>query len=393
MDEASKRSVLLVTATAYATIAAGPLVVAVILLFVAETWRGHVYAIAGICLLVLPPLVVRGVLHKRRERLLAGGAAALFAVLVTALYVGSPDGRPLAGSRLRSEYLATSRYRRFAVAALLPEIDQVKLGTYVMSVVDAALDHHEAAHVRELSMRYYRPMEQEPEFVALGTVLPDAYADRDAAHVYAYAPPHESTERLPTILFLHGSAGNFKAYLYAWRRFADRTRMLVILPSFGWGDWYQPGGIEAIERARTWAVANMGADAGRIFLVGLSNGGTGVTRAAAANPGAYCGLAFISGFLEDYILRGPRRAPHALPWPLLVVHGTRDDRISIGDVERSVRLLRQQGAAVDFRVLEDEDHFLFFDRDEEVLSAIEEWVTVASSNCEGRRNEAIPPSL
>ena len=226
-------------------------------------------------------------------------------------------------------------------------------------------------------MRHYRSMEADPEFAALGTVLPDAYADRDDGHLFAYAPPHASSERLPTILFLHGSAGNFKAYFYLWKRFAERTRTIVVCPSFGFGNWYEHGGVEAVERARAWAIVNLGADETRIFLVGLSNGGTGVTRAAAANPGAYRGLVLLSGVLEDDILRSAMKgdtAGAAFPWPMLVVHGRDDERIPLVDVQRSLKRLRARGASIDERIIDGEDHFLFFDRDEEVLGAVEAWV-------------------
>jgi pimeloyl-ACP methyl ester carboxylesterase len=386
MDEASKRSVLLVAALAYATLVACVVVVAAILLVVAETWQGHVYAVAGLCLLALPPLAVWARLRKGRARTAAAGVALLVGALVAALYAASPDGRPLPGSPLRSEFLGGAGYRRASVAALLPEIDQIKLGTYVMSVLDPLIDRHEAAHLRELCMRSYRAMEREPEWVALGTALPDAYADRDAGQLYAYAPPHDPGERLPAILFLHGSAGSFKAYFYLWRRYADRAHAAVVLPSFGWGNWYQPGGVEAIERVRAWAVATLGVDEKRIFLVGLSNGGTGVTRAAAANPGAYCGLGFVSPVLEDEILRGSKQSPRAMPWPMLVVHGTIDDRIPVEGVAGSVARLRAQGATVDYRPVENEDHFLFFSRDEEVLGDVEAWTKeVATKDCRAQR--------
>src|SRR5579859_2371211 len=239
MDEASKRSVLLVAALGYATLVSPLVVLAGILLFVAETWQGHVYAVAGLTLLALPPLVVRALPRRPRARAVAAGAALLFTGLVVLLYLGSPQGRPLPGSRLRSEFLGDARYRRLAVAALLPEIDQVKLGTYAAPVLDPLIDRHEAVHIREVSLRHYRPMERDPELVALGTVMPDAYADRDAAHLYAYAPPHDGADAPPAIVFLHGSAGAFKAYFYLWRRFADRTGTAVVLPSFGWGNWYE----------------------------------------------------------------------------------------------------------------------------------------------------------
>lgn len=373
MDRASRNAVLLVLGLAYATLTAIPVLLAAILLPTAETWRGRIFAVAALCLLALPPLGVRALVERRRARVLpAAATAVLLAMLLGALYAASPDGRPLPGSALRSEFLGQPRYRRLAVAALLPEIDQVKLGTYVAPVFDPIIDRAQARRIRDVSMRHYRPMEADPELAALGTVMPYAYEDRDAAHLFAYAPPHGAAEKLPTILFLHGSAGNFKAYFHLWRRFADRAHMAVVCPSFGFGNWYEPGGLDAIERARAWAVASLDADEARVVLVGLSNGGTGVTRAAAARPAAYRALVLVSGVLEDEELRG------ALPWPMLVIHGTDDDRIRVAGVKRSLARLRARGMRIDEWFVDGQDHFLFFDRDEAVLARIQEWVRTAA---------------
>src|ERR1019366_5680223 len=87
MDEASKRAVLVLVALAYAALALGPLLCAVILLLTAETWRGRLYAVAALCLLALPPLALRArVLRRRAASLLAGAVAAMFAALVAGLY-------------------------------------------------------------------------------------------------------------------------------------------------------------------------------------------------------------------------------------------------------------------------------------------------------------------
>ena len=359
-------------ALAYATVGVLPATMAVVLLLVAETWRGRVFAIAGLCLLALGPLVVRTVLHKTRRRIvLAGADATVVGGLLVLLVLASPDGHPLPGSPLRSEFLADARYRVFAIAALLPEIDQVKLGTYVAPVVDPIIDWKQARRIRAISMRHYRAMEGDPGFVALGTVLPYAYADEDAAHLFAYAPPHAPDERLPAVVFLHGSAGNFKAYFYLWKRFADEQRMAVVCPSFGFGNWYERGGVEAVERARTWAVTNLDADETRMFLVGLSNGGTGVTRAIASRPGAYRGIVLISGVLEDDVLRAV--AQRGMP-PMFVIHGQDDDRIHASDVAKATARLRARGATVQEWFVAHEDHFLFFDRDDEVLGRVGTWM-------------------
>jgi len=377
LDRASRSAVLLVVGLGYGALALVPAVAAAIVVVVAETWRGRVYGVAALLLLAVAPLVVRALLRRTRARVAAAGAtAATVAGLVVLLYVASPDGRPLPGSPLRSEFLADARYPRASVAALLPEIDQVKLATYLAPAMDPIIDVAQARRIREMTLRHYRVMEADPELVALGTVMPYAYLDRDAGHLYAYAPPHGAGERLPAVVFLHGSAGNFKAYFHLWRRFADAARVLVVCPSFGFGNWYEPHGVEAIERARAWAVATLGADERRIFLVGLSNGGTGVTRAAAASPAAYRGIAFLSGVLEDEVLLDGARPGGAasLPWPILVIHGKDDDRIPLAEVTRSIARLRARGATLEERVVDGEDHFLFFDRDAEVLAWVQAWM-------------------
>ncbi len=64
-------------------------------------------------------------------------------------------------------------------------------------------------------------------------------------------------------------------------------------PTFGFGFW-GPGGVAAVERARVDALARLPIDAGRVYLAGLSDGGKGVTRTAAAHPDHYRGLIYLS---------------------------------------------------------------------------------------------------
>ena len=224
----------------------------VVLLITAETWRGRHYAVTALLLLSLPWFLLRA---SRRRSLLACG---LCAASYLGLAAAAAPGTPLPNSRLRSVFFAKEGYGRFSAAALLPEIDQNKLGTYVIPFVDALIDWRAASHVRRVAMRWYRATEEDREFRALGTVMNYAYADEDPHHLYAYGPPHVSGERLPALVFLHGSGGNFKAYFYMWRHFADKAHMIVVCPSFGFGDWWQPGGMEAVERARRYAIEPSG---------------------------------------------------------------------------------------------------------------------------------------
>lgn len=343
--------------------------VSVSLLITAETWRGRHYALTALLLLALPWLVLRA--SKRT----AIGAVAAFLASYALMVALSANGKPLPGSPLRSDFNGRASYDRTSVFTLLPEIDQIKLGTFLVPFVDPLIDRREAAALRASSMRWYRPMEADPEFRALGTVMSFAYADEDPDHVYAYAPPHAPEERLPAIVFLHGSGGNFKAYFYMWKRFADDAHVVVVCPSFGFGNWYEPGGTEAVERARTYAVTKLGADERRVFLAGLSNGGTGVTRAASDRPERWAGLVFLSAVIERSIITAPSFT-HVPGRRVLVIHGMTDDRIPISIIDDAIIDLRSGGARVDSWLVPAEDHFLFFDRGEDVLARVREWLAL-----------------
>ena len=365
------RTILVVCLVPFVIAAPFALVPSVLLVVAGETAAGRLFGLLGVAVTAIPFLVGYALASGRRR--VATAVTALAASLLVVLAALTPPGIA-PGARVRSSFPGPAHYRRFAIANLLPEIDQIKLGTYLVPALDSIITVRSARRLRELTMAIYRPMEADPDFRALGSVMSDAYDDRDSGHVYEYVPPAPDGARLPAILFLHGSAGNFKAYFYAWRGFADAHRYVVLCPSFGWGDWYHPGGIEAVERARRHAVADLPVDPSRIYLVGLSNGGTGVTRVAAANPEAYAGLVFLSAVMEPEVLG---KAAFRRGWrgrSVLVIHGAKDDRIPIRSANAAVALLRDMGARLTYRVYEDEDHFLLFSKPTAAFDDVARWL-------------------
>src|SRR5262249_57680434 len=102
-------------------------------------------------------------------------------------------------------------------------------------------------------------------------------------------------ERFGLLVFLHPYRGNYLVFLHALRPLADEHRLVLVCPSFGYGNWEDAGGVEAVERARRFACEAFPIDRSRVFLGGLSQGGAGGSRAAAAAPGAVTRLAVLSG--------------------------------------------------------------------------------------------------
>ncbi|MBN1671089.1 MAG: hypothetical protein JXR37_08665 [Kiritimatiellae bacterium] len=355
---------------------------AALLVHIGETREGRLFGATTLVQLPVPILLwIAAILRKRRKCLFtAAGLALIAGVLLCVCYLRTPDGESAPGSAARSVFTGTARYTRGSIANLVPEIDQLKLGTYLFPRIDPFIDSAQAVRVRELFLGVYRDMRQSEEFVRLGSVMNDVYRDlflrsRPSGHLYEYVPPDAAhTEPLPVILFLHGSLGNFKGYLWVWRQFADAHGYAVVAPSFGAGNWYLPGGVETVEHARQYAADHPRMNANRIYLAGLSNGGTGVSRAATRNPEAYVALIFISAVMEKDVLLAPAFVEGWKKKRILLVHGAKDRRIPVPLPRAVAAGLARHDVAVESHEYAEEDHFLFFSAWDRLSKDIAAWV-------------------
>jgi pimeloyl-ACP methyl ester carboxylesterase len=351
------------------------------------TWRGRgltlgIALVASVVLLAIPagwPWRPR----RRAIRALIGGALASGALLVLALVATSPTGREASADGLRVEHQFVrpgARFPRFALSNLIPEADQIALGLGLARWLDPHLDAQQARRVRALSMPLYRRQRRDPALAEVGSVLTWAYDDAlgrpfHRGHYVAFVPQGGTRQRpLPALVFLHGSAGNFSSYWTLLADLARRRRVLVICPSWGYGEWQRPGGVEAVVSALDHAQRRYPLDERQIYLAALSNGGRGATRVMTRHARRFRGVAFLSAVIET----GPlRRAVARGAWRgkrALVVHGTRDRRIPFGRIRARLPLLRRGGAQVELLALRGEDHFLFFARREQVLARLARWI-------------------
>lgn len=343
------------------------------MLVTAETAGARLVAVGGLALAVAPALALRR-LEGRGSGAPSAAAATLAALALAAAAWRTPTGKGAPESAVRSRYTADHPYPRFSVANLVPEIDQLKFGSWVMPALDPILDVRGATRFRAMLLRIYRPMEEDPAYRDLGSAMHYAYEDADSGHLYEYVPLRAPGERLPVLLFLHGSLGNFKAYAYLFRRFADAERFILVCPSFGIGDWSDDGGVEAVERARAHAVDDLQGDAARVVLVGLSNGGTGVSRAASRAPRSFAGLVFLSALMEPMVLGADAFTSGWRGRRVLLLHGAADDRLSEAHARRAAALMERSGVHLTTHIYPGEDHFLLFSRPDEVLADIAAFV-------------------
>lgn len=223
-----------------------------------------------------------------------------------------------------------------------------------------------------------REMDADAECRALGSSLNFAYREIlpgrfDSGHIYVYDPAPQP-EGKPVILFLHGSLGNFKSYVWSMKPVADRVGVAIVTVDFGLGNWQRKGGAGAIERARQWCAAQPGFDAKRIYLAGISNGGRGLVRAASEHPDAYAGLISVSGYWEpdkvsqgDFLQAWNRR-------PVLLIQGSDDLCVPTSGVRGVRDLFHLNGVDAEYVEIHGADHFMFFTHREKAMEVIVEWL-------------------
>ena len=355
--------------------------IALFLLVEARSWRGRVFAIVWILMFALICRLYRSLRqHEALSKRTAGLWLIVFAGFAGCCLV-SPPGVVPAGSKLQSVFpRGRPIYMRLTPPNLVPEIDQATMGADLASWADPLMTRAKAVRMKALFLTKYREMQNDPEFVAAGSVMGSAYADvfglpfKDG-HLFSYVPAHQPGGRLPVILFLHGSCGNFKAYIWTWKRFADAHQVAIVAPTFGFGNWDNAGGLDANDSAYDYCRHTPELDADRVILAGLSNGAIGVSREACRNPGRYRGLIYISAVMEPDVMSSTAFQQGCKDKPVLVLHGDQDERIPRKFVELPLRGLP---ARVTAKFYPDEDHFLFFSKSAEVMEDIFDWANWTS---------------
>ena len=302
-------------------------------------------------------------------------------VLIVLCYFLSPTGFTQ-NSHLQSFFPTGQKYIQWSPANLVSEIDQIKLGAFVISRFKPfGVTSREALRFKNLAQEVYHQMQDNPEFISIGSTLHYMYTELlgfpiKNRHLYVYIPQHSPQEKLPVILFLHGSFGNLKGYLWCWKILADKHHFAIVAPSFGFGRWHNQESVSVIEQARQFCVWHPTLDEKKIILAGLSSGGIGVSQAAQMYPDHYQGLLYISAVVEANIVNSPEFVQGWRGRPIFIIHGDLDERIPKTYIEEIVSNLSYNGLHPVVKYYNDEDHFLLFSKRLEVMTEIYRWTRI-----------------
>lgn len=352
------------------------------LLLTSHRIEGRLFAAAGSCLGLAVLCTAFACRHPHRRWLHAALVAVVaFGGFAALLLARTPDGHTAPDARVSHRYVGGGwHFQARAAGNLLPELDQFRAGFPLVAALDPLFTREQARALSGLTTAIYDELEADPEFHALGSAMPEAYGELlgqnfERGHYFLYVPAgmDRSTPR-PALVFLHGSGGNFKAYTWLLAKVADRLGCVLIAPSFGMGNWREPDTSQVIEAALSDAALAIPLDPSRLHLVGLSNGGLGVSQAGASIGNRFQSLVFLSPVIDT---RAIVSADFTRNWrgrPIHILTGAVDDRVPLDFVYQAADTLRSGGADLSLRTVENADHFLLFSHQTEVLRQIEDWL-------------------
>jgi len=188
-----------------------------------------------------------------------------------------------------------------------------------------------------------------------------------------YAPQNLTKEPLPALVFLHGSAGNFKAYTWILSKLAEEKGLVIIAPSYGFGSWDQAS-TQTVMSAIDDAQKIIEIDDDQIYLAGLSNGGLGVSQFGMEMPEKFRSLIFISPVMSNSLVDSRIFQDQWKGRPVLIISGEEDERVPIEYVYKRVSNLENGGVQITSKYYPREDHFLFFSQRDEILKEISNWL-------------------
>jgi phospholipase/carboxylesterase len=196
-----------------------------------------------------------------------------------------------------------------------------------------------------------------------GGELPVGFSHKPSTSTHAqyslYVPEHYTPQKTwPLIVCLHGGYGRGDDYIWTWLRPAKSKGYLLLSPKSAGPTWSvlnPPLDIRSIQAMLEEVCATHAVDRRRVYLTGLSDGGTFTYLLGLSCASLFAGGAVIAGDFHpmmDPLLR--KKEGKSLP--LLIVHGVRDFIFPIESIRQAHTLLQKLGYNVTYQELPDWGH-------------------------------------
>ena len=193
----------------------------------------------------------------------------------------------------------------------------------------------------------------------------------DRGHYWFYRP---NSNKSPLLIFLHGSGGSFKPYQHWFVPYAQKHQIAMAFPTWGMGTWNSKQLAKRINEVIDDIKSNYSFNDRKIFICGLSQGSLTGLKTISSIKHKIAGFISISGmpFLNSSEVQTLSEIP------LLVFHGSKDERVSAGNAATMISKIKQQNGSVDYQEFLDQDHTLIKVKTKEILELIFEWILVTN---------------
>ena len=174
-----------------------------------------------------------------------------------------------------------------------------------------------------------------------------------------YVPESYTPERRwPLIVCLHGAYGRGDHHVWSWLRPAKSRRYMVLAPKSLDATWsiLQPEiDIGSVTGMLEEVCAAYSVDRDRVYLTGLSDGGTFTYLLGLGRPDLFSGIAPVAGDLHG-MMDGMLRRKQGIELPIYIVHGAHDHIFPVETIRSGHELLTRLGYNSRYEELPDWGH-------------------------------------
>lgn len=185
-----------------------------------------------------------------------------------------------------------------------------------------------------------------------------------------YVPEQYTTQKTwPLIVCLHGGYGHGNEYIWTWLRPAKSSGYLLLSPKSAGPTWSilnPPVDIRSIQGMLAEVGNTYVVDGKRIYLTGLSDGGTFSYIFGLANAEMFAGIAPIAAefhpMIDPLLRQGKGKET-----PLLVVHGGQDPIFDVESTREACVLFKRLGYNLTYQELPNWGHAYSYKVNEQIV--------------------------
>ncbi len=174
-----------------------------------------------------------------------------------------------------------------------------------------------------------------------------------------YVPEGYTPERQwPLVVCLHGAHGRADHHVWSWLRPAKSRGYMVLAPKSLDVTWsiLQPDiDIGSVTGMLEEVCAAYSVDRSRVYLTGLSDGGTFTYLLGLSRPDLFAGIAPVAGDLHG-MMDGMLRRKQGIELPIYIVHGAHDHIFPVATIRSGHELLTRLGYNSQYEELPDWGH-------------------------------------